>query len=216
MRTGSAQKPAESGAGADPVRAYLSQLSSCPLLTREREVEIAKRIEQGKQEVRAAVLGSPTALKDVVELGEQIRDHQRRPRELPWDSGLRDQAELPDLDPEDMDSQLLRLIDRAGQLDRRITGLLEERSTADQIRRRQIGKDVAAARAQAAKTLKQMKLSQNCVDRLSAKHKQSLATAGEAAPQSGGGDPARHRLEKHTLGLQSTYANEKNAPRADA
>jgi RNA polymerase primary sigma factor len=192
--TRTAQKSAEqSGAGIDPVRAYLSKLGSCPLLTREREIEIAKRIEQGKLEVRAAVLGSPTALKDVIELGEQIRDHQHLPREPRCDGGSGEPADLPELEPEDTDAQLLRLIDRARRLDRRITGLLQERSTADQARRRQIGRDVAAARAQAAKTLEQMNLSQNCVDRLSAKHKQALAAAAEAAPRSAGGDHSRLR-----------------------
>jgi RNA polymerase primary sigma factor len=174
-----AVRSASSGVGSDPVRAYLSKLGRCPLLTREREIEIAKRIEQGKQEVRAAVLDSPTALRDVIEFGEQIRDHQRRPRELPWDGDPHEPTEPPELEPEETDAQLLRLIDRAKRLDRRITGLLQERSSADQIRRRQIGKDVAAARAQAAKTLKQMHLSQNCVDRLIAKHKQPLAAEAD-------------------------------------
>ena len=208
-----AQKPGEpSGAGTDPVRAYLSKLGSCPLLTREREIEIAKRIEQGKQEVRAAVLASPTALKDVIELGEQIRDHQRRPRET-WEGGPHEQAEGPELDPEDTDSQLLRLIDRARRLDRRITGLLEERSTADQIRRRQIGKDVAVARAQAAKMLEQMNLSQNCVDRLIAKHKQSLAAAADAAPESAGGEHPRLRS---SLTCQLIGRGERTAQKAKA
>jgi RNA polymerase primary sigma factor len=132
--------------------------------------------------MRAAVLGGPTALRDVIELGEQIRDRQRRPGDGPWESVPHEQAELPDLDPEDTDSQLLSLLDRARSLERRITGLLEERPTATQMRGRQIGKEVAAARAQATKTLQQMHLSEHCLDRLIAKHRQSVAAAADAAP----------------------------------
>jgi hypothetical protein len=65
--------------GPDAVSAYLTKLERCPLLTREREVEIARRIEQGQADVLAAVLSSPTAVKDVIELGEQLRAHGSRP-----------------------------------------------------------------------------------------------------------------------------------------
>jgi RNA polymerase primary sigma factor len=174
------------------VRAYLSKLSRCPVLTREHEVEIAKRIEQGKGEMLAAVLSSPTALKDVIELGEQIKDRQRL-RELPPDGDPHEQAEQPDLDPEDTAGHLLSLIDRARRLDQKITGLLREQKTADRIRTRQIAKSVAAAQAQAARTLRQMHLSQNCVDRLVAKHKESLAGAADPAFPSPGGDHPRLR-----------------------
>ena len=58
----------------DPVRMYLREMGSVSLLTREEEVEIAKRIEQGKQELLDAVLNCPVAVKEVLNLGKRLRE----------------------------------------------------------------------------------------------------------------------------------------------
>ncbi len=116
------------GPATDAVRIYLSKLSRCPLLTREREVEIARRIEQGKRQVLGAVLGSPTALKDVIELGDQILAGHHDGRRGP--AGGANPDEPAELDPQQ--TEFLCLVDRARRLDRRISALLEERSAADQ------------------------------------------------------------------------------------
>ena len=57
----------------DPVLMYLRAMSSVPLLAREEEVEIAKRIEEGEKEVIDAVLFSPLAIKEIVQFGERLR-----------------------------------------------------------------------------------------------------------------------------------------------
>jgi RNA polymerase primary sigma factor len=57
----------------DPVQIYLKEMRSFPLLTREGEVEIAKRIEIGYQEVLSAILNCPIAIKEVIHLGEALR-----------------------------------------------------------------------------------------------------------------------------------------------
>jgi RNA polymerase primary sigma factor len=57
----------------DPVLMYLRAMSSVPLLAREEEIEIAKRIEEGEKEVIDAVLSSPLAIKEIVQLGERLR-----------------------------------------------------------------------------------------------------------------------------------------------
>ena len=56
----------------DPVRMYLREMGSVSLLTRDGEVEIAKRIERGKREVTRAILCSPVALKEIVMIGEKL------------------------------------------------------------------------------------------------------------------------------------------------
>jgi len=60
--------------GNDPVRMYLREMGSVSLLTREEEVTIAKRIEQGKQEVLRAVSNCPVTIKEILNLGEFLRD----------------------------------------------------------------------------------------------------------------------------------------------
>jgi len=56
----------------DPVGIYLKEMRSFPLLTREGEVEIAKRIESGQQEVLSVVINCPIAFKEVVSLGDAL------------------------------------------------------------------------------------------------------------------------------------------------
>jgi len=63
------------GRSNDPVRMYLRKMGSVALLTREREVEIAKRIEEGENEVLGAILGSPLAVREIIAIGEQLRSH---------------------------------------------------------------------------------------------------------------------------------------------
>jgi RNA polymerase primary sigma factor len=61
------------GKATDPVRMYLREMGSVSLLTREGEVEIAKRIESGKREVLSVVLSCPMAVKEVINLGSLIK-----------------------------------------------------------------------------------------------------------------------------------------------
>ena len=56
----------------DPVSIYLKEMGSFSLLTREGEVEIAKRIEHGQLEVLSVVLDCPIAIKEVINLGNAL------------------------------------------------------------------------------------------------------------------------------------------------
>jgi RNA polymerase primary sigma factor len=75
------------GKSNDPVRMYLRKMGSVSLLTREGEVEIAKRIESGEKEILAAVLGSSIAINEILELGERLRKGKIRVREIVKDAG---------------------------------------------------------------------------------------------------------------------------------
>ena len=57
----------------DPVRIYLKEMGSFPLLTREGEVEVAKRIESGRQEVLSVVLSCPISVREIINLGKALR-----------------------------------------------------------------------------------------------------------------------------------------------
>jgi len=65
-------EPETFGKAADPVRIYLKEIGSFPLLTREGEVEIAKRIESGQREVLSVVFNCPIAIKEVINLGNAL------------------------------------------------------------------------------------------------------------------------------------------------
>ena len=66
----------------DPVRMYLREMGTVPLLTREGEVAIAKRIERGKFAVVKSISRTPTIAKTIIRMGEQLRSGDRTIREL--------------------------------------------------------------------------------------------------------------------------------------
>jgi RNA polymerase primary sigma factor len=66
----------------DPVRMYLREMGTVPLLTREGEVSIAKRIEQGKLSVIKSISRMPAITKAVIRMGDQLRAGERTIREL--------------------------------------------------------------------------------------------------------------------------------------
>lgn len=58
--------------GNDPVRLYLRKMGSVSLLTREGEVEIARRIEKGEREIVKAMLTSPVGTMEIINLGKRL------------------------------------------------------------------------------------------------------------------------------------------------
>jgi RNA polymerase primary sigma factor len=66
----------------DPVRMYLREMGTVPLLTREGEVEIAKRIERGQLNVLKALSRSPVVIQALFELREQLASGQRSIKEV--------------------------------------------------------------------------------------------------------------------------------------
>ncbi len=66
----------------DPVRMYLRKMGSVSLLTREGEVEIAKRIEQGELKVLDIALSSPVAVPYIVDMYERIKRSQLRVKDV--------------------------------------------------------------------------------------------------------------------------------------
>ena len=70
------------GGSSDPVRFYFKEMGSFQLLSQEQEVEIAKRIEAGENEVEEEVLGSPLTLDLVIEMGARVEAGEANLRDL--------------------------------------------------------------------------------------------------------------------------------------
>jgi len=66
----------------DPVRMYLREMGTVPLLTREGEVEIARRIERGQMRVLKAISRSPIVIREIVALGEDLKRGVRNIKEV--------------------------------------------------------------------------------------------------------------------------------------
>jgi RNA polymerase primary sigma factor len=66
----------------DPVRVYLREMGSVPLLTREGEVVIAQRIERGHRVAMKAITRSPIVVKELIAVGDNLRKGARSIKEI--------------------------------------------------------------------------------------------------------------------------------------
>ncbi len=146
----------------DPVRMYLRKMGSVSLLTREGEVEIAKRIEAGEQRVNAAILDSPIAVREIIDLGEKLRKHKIRVKDLIKDAEADDQ----EFDEEEADRRIIRLIDKVKRLDKKKQDLGEERKTAKDTRKKQIDGELQETTAEMVTTLEEMGLNKKTIDKI--------------------------------------------------
>ncbi len=110
----------------DPVRMYLREMGTVPLLTREGEVEIAKRIERGQLRVMKAISRSPIVIREIVGLGEDLR------------RGVRNIKEVVTFDEEELTEEILqaRVRQTVGRIEvilkhqKKIVGLVEKLDAA--------------------------------------------------------------------------------------
>jgi len=96
----------------DPVRMYLREMGTVPLLTREGEVAIAKRIERGQLLVLKTISRSPIILKELLGVGEDLRRGSRSIKEIVQF----DDEELTEEKIEAKTRETLKEIDKIGKL----------------------------------------------------------------------------------------------------
>ncbi|MBI4126948.1 MAG: hypothetical protein HY465_05590, partial [Deltaproteobacteria bacterium] len=108
----------------DPVRMYLRKMGQVPLLTREGEVEIAKRIENGQNEMLDILLTSALGLKSVLALGEQLSRNRIRVADVvnEVEGTLGEEGEEaveePGVDEQAMRAKILKLMAKVRSLDK--------------------------------------------------------------------------------------------------
>ena len=96
----------------DPVRMYLREMGTVPLLTREGEVTIAKRIERGQLQVLKIISRSPIILKEILAIGADLRAGNRSIKEIV----VFDDEELTEEKIENKTRHTLRIIDKIEKL----------------------------------------------------------------------------------------------------
>jgi len=82
----------------DPVRLYLNEMATVSLLTREGEVELAKKIEEGKAEMTLAMVGLPMTLRTLEKWRRQLKSHDLSARDVVL---VHDIVAVDDLDDDD-------------------------------------------------------------------------------------------------------------------
>jgi RNA polymerase primary sigma factor len=103
----------------DPVRMYLREMGTVPLLTREGEVEIARRIERGKLSVIKSISRMPAIVRAVVRMGDHLKTGDRTIRELV----IFNDEEITDD----------RIEDRAQQFLKQVESVRKARQTAEKL-----------------------------------------------------------------------------------
>src|SRR5438128_3399768 len=66
----------------DPVRLYLREMAVVPLLTRDGEVSIARRIERGKLRIHKAIARAPVCIEEMIEIGERLKNGELHIKEI--------------------------------------------------------------------------------------------------------------------------------------
>ena len=174
------------GKSNDPVRLYLRKMGSVSLLTREGEVEIAKRIEEGEKEVLRALLACRLAVADILDMGNRLRTGKLRVREVVKDApeeaqGGESEAEVEgdategDAAAQLNQSELNRIEQICKQIDRirkhsEVVDALEEelngKKKLAEARRKELKQEIRDARTKMMEVLEEMRLNKKQIDRI--------------------------------------------------
>ena len=133
------------GRATDPVRMYLREMGSVSLLTREGEVEIAKRIEKGKREVLSIVLNCPMAVKEVINLGNAIKTGKIEIREV---TNEIDEEETSFEEEQIQKKKILDLIEKMRRKDEDLRRLLRGKVVTKKVQGRAKKKEKSAKKKQ--------------------------------------------------------------------
>ncbi|MBI2115042.1 MAG: RNA polymerase sigma factor RpoD [candidate division NC10 bacterium] len=167
--------PSPVGRTDDPVRMYLREMGRTPLLTREGEIRIAKRIEEGRKEVAEAVCRAGVAVREVLYLGERLEQDRLRIGDL---LALSEFEELSEQKERELVADVRPVI----------RGLRNEQAKLDDLRRRlakarprlsarglaRFEAEIAQRKAKHAELLRRLNLNQRVVDRVVARMRSFL------------------------------------------
>ena len=165
-------EPGTLGRTSDPVRMYLREMGSVSLLTREGEVEIAKRIEEGDRDVARVILNTPVTVKEVLSLGDRLRKGQIVPGEISKD--IEEDVELEEDEEDPNRIRLLTVIDEIRSFDDRMEALhsLLETAGLPAEEREQAADELAEVKEKTAELVKSLRLKDRHIEIISQRLKE--------------------------------------------
>jgi RNA polymerase primary sigma factor len=187
------------GKSNDPVRLYLRKMGSVSLLTREGEVEIAKRIEEGEKEVLRAMLACRVAVADILDIGNKLKTGKLRVRDVIKDAPEEPAAEGGDEAPEEgaegeqpqqlAQSELNKIEQICKQIERfrkfaKDCEVLEEELSGKKkltdVKKKEVKQEVKDLRTKMMEVLEEMRLNKKQVDRIVLNLKQLIERVDKA------------------------------------
>ncbi len=190
----------------DPLRVYLRKMGTVPLLTREGEVELAKRIEEGTNAVRDALFASNVVIDELQRTGELLAENRLRAREL-----LNIEADDDSFDEEAAANQLIEQIDKIKRLAKRRPPLVRERPEANEARQAKIDKSLTKLGSDLSKLLLDLNLNKRTIDKMA----QKLKARALIEPSVDNGVTVEEHAELLRL-AQEVRRGERHAQRAKA
>ncbi|MAJ60031.1 MAG: RNA polymerase sigma factor RpoD [bacterium TMED88] len=195
-RTTAASRGVESRTSADPVRVYLRDMGQVSLLTREGEVEIAKRIEAGVHDQELAVIGHPYGMAQALDLLDQV-EHAERHGESMLDSVL-DGLDVEGAAPRE--ERLATLIEATNQLRKLEKTISKKAASRSNPRttpptRNRLAKEMAELHAEGVTVLRAAGFAKARIETF----RHALLELGQSFRQI---DDRAHRLAKH-LGVRT-------------
>ena len=156
----------------DPVRLYLNEMAGVSLLTREGEIELAKRIEDGKYELTLAIAGMPMTLTYLDALRLAMKKGELRVRDLVLVNDATDEEELEEeyVEDEEDEGEFLRRIltdlEKLRRVGKSLLTLYAKRRKATQVQLPKITKQVHNAQQQIVEQLDALNLHPEVRDEL--------------------------------------------------
>lgn len=198
------------GKTGDPVKMYLREMGLVSLLSREGEVEIAKKIEEGEREVMDSIFGLGISVKEVVDIGVKLKSDELRIKSVL--ANLEDEEGFVE---EDMHKErVLKLIDKITALDKKNDVLRRELKAKgiSQTRREATGLELAKNSKNIINLCRKVKFSKKQIERIVTKLK-DYVTAGENAE-----NEIRRCKQETGLSLkelEETWARIKKSPKKE-
>jgi RNA polymerase primary sigma factor len=154
----------------DPVRLYLKEMGSVALLSREGEIEIAKRIEEGKRDIAFVIYGMPMTIEFILSLREQLKNGKIDVREIvPIQETEEDfEEEEIERDYEELRLKTLEGLNAVRKVSNSLKGLYEKSRQAakDPVKLKKIKKQIDAIREQVVDKMEAVNLHGVLKDRM--------------------------------------------------
>lgn len=151
---------------ADPFHIYLKEMGPLPLLTREGEVEVAKRIESGKREVLSELINCPIAIKEIIRLRDRIRDRRIWIREVVEE--IDDERIL-----EEVRKKALKLINKIKRVENSLRSLQKKlRLCKKEASKKKVWDEIKKRKDELFNALSRLNLKENQLDHIVQKVKQ--------------------------------------------
>ena len=164
-------EPGTLGRTSDPVRMYLREMGSVSLLTREGEVEIAKRIEDGERDVAGVILNTPITLKEMVLLGDRLRKFQINGADI---SKEVEEEVLEDDEVDHQRNRLLEIMDEIREIDLRMDAIILEQDaeTLTAETAAQLAEEKNVLKLRLAELVKSLRLKDRHIEKISLRLKE--------------------------------------------